>query len=1014
MMRWAAWCRWLILAAACLLVAQLRAAGEENLLANPSFEQVGNDGVPVGWQREWNPVLGAPLLVVEDAHDGKRAACLLTEEWNYHRPQFLTQTVRLPKGTKAIRLAAWCKGQGMATLAFRFLKGSEPHQTRKLDLGFGPVVLPVEVLESFSLGQTYELCDAVVDVPDGADGVMVKLGNTVGPLNRLNVWGKAWIDSASLTTSAAAPPVAAPDEELPEKITLPSGCRDVAPLARVVMQPPSFEPQRLFDGDIETAASFMGGVGRAPTVSFVFAKPVPVHSVNLHVGKGPKTVRVRGDADGDGVYETVLGRARWGEVEGWLSVPLEPTPVQAVRLQPLEGAICGYRQAPAFAHEVQVLVASQDAGKACPGNWGSFRRYGRPRRGQPELELRPATVALPEMKKSRFRRLVCADLWMWGLNGAYKKDAEAEGCTDNPTFRSTLEMVKRMGVEGILIDLHVSSGRNLMPWPSKVCNGTQENFLRPVIDALHAEGFEVFFELLHNITPFETVKWHYPQEETSRYPGMKQYPSIVHGEHFKKNWLTIADEIMACGADGLGISFDEHYYKGHFMETFPKDDPARALYRKRFGRDLPAHEADTLAFRQWIAMRHEGVADLFGHWTSELRKKQPGIYTSTMFMYPTAGYSYVTENGVVLDLIGARSGISEVGSDYQGPYGIRLSSAVNGWRKGTMLHNGDMWPYPPLPDLHFYETALWNLMYGAGSVNYWRLNYVVNYGHAAALTRAYAMVRDLDALGLWDARPPKAVALLSSRASIDWWQIRAWWGRHDDPNWDRGLEGQRSWFADQAAFNILQRNGVPFDWFFLDHPEQLRDLEQYRVLVVPFAYSIGAEAAARVKAAAAKGAKVILLDGRLGPTDEWGEPHPQPIFKDLVDAGQAVVFDDDILAWGASDALADKVVGAIDAQLGEAHPFKLHRYGLKVDATLLERETGERFVFLINHAKRPAVVDLEMALPDGRYEVIARDENRWHRVSLGGKAVLDAKDLRKCRLMLAREQPYVLVIQQAK
>ena len=736
--------------------------------------------------------------------------------------------------------------------------------------------------------------------------------------------------------------------------------------------------------------------------------------MSIYLNGNVEDLVVRGDVEGDGIYETVIGRAAGLSGKGWLTIPTNKRPVYAVRIQPTKGRISAFRKAMPFTSEIKIFIPEQSYLKASPKNWRTFRKSSQPKADVPQLSLKPIAMVLPEMEKSRFRRMICADLWMWGIHGANKKDAKAEGCTHNPTFRATLEMVRRMGIETILIDLTVSSSRNLMPWPSKVCNGTKENFLKAVIDALHTEGLEVFVELLHNITPFETIKWHYPQEETSRYPGMKQYPGIIYGEHFKENWLTIMKEIMACGADGLGVSFDEQYYKGHFMETFPKNDPGRALYKKRFGYELPKHEEDTLKFRQWIVMRHEGIADLFGFWVENLKDDYPNIYTNTMFLYPENGYSYITENGIPLDLIGARSGITEIGSDYQGPYGIRLSSAVNGWRRGTMLHNGDMWPYPPLPNLHFYKTALWNLMYGAGSINYWRYNYVVDYGHAPALTRAYSMVKDLDALGLWDARPPKKIALLSSRAGIDWWQIKAWWGKHDDPNWDRGLEGQRSWFADQSVFNILQKNGYPFDWFFLDHPSRLKDLEEYSVLLVPFAYAIDQEAASCIKTAARTGTKVLFFDGKLGPNDKWGEPYPEPVFKDLIESENVILFEEDILAWGATDILTDRVIAAVDKALGQENPFKLHRYGLKIDATMIEKSPTERFVFLINHEQKPAIVDMEMSVPNGNYEVFARDENQWYRASIGNVEILGSQHLRKFRLMMDKEKPFVLYIREAK
>jgi len=48
-----------------------------NLLTNPSFEEIGKDGVPTGWRRYGGGVPESRLSVVEDAHSGKKAVRLL-------------------------------------------------------------------------------------------------------------------------------------------------------------------------------------------------------------------------------------------------------------------------------------------------------------------------------------------------------------------------------------------------------------------------------------------------------------------------------------------------------------------------------------------------------------------------------------------------------------------------------------------------------------------------------------------------------------------------------------------------------------------------------------------------------------------------------------------------------------------------------------------------------------------------------------------------------------------------
>jgi len=989
-------------------------AHAQPLLKNPGFEQVGANGIPTGWSRELNEKLTTPLVMTRDAYHGKQAVCLQTEEWNFLRPQFITQEVALPPAAGACRLSAWCKGQGLIALVFQFRKDGKPLKIDTVNMGFGPTSAPNEVRNTFGLEQDYQRYDSATAVPAGADSVLIKIGNSVDAFDRLNIWGTLYLDDVELTIVAPdtiAPP--APSVALTENVTAQAGQLDVAPYARITAEPVAFDTGRLVDGDTATSLAYAGGLERDGNVNFFFPKPLALNAIQLYLLGNVSAFTVRGDADGDGRYEALLARTQGLQGRGWATLPLRNAlKVKAVRVQAIAGnGLFGFRATAPFVSEVKLLAPRQAVALPEWQAWADVAPRTAPAANVPELILRPTNFQLPPAQH-KFRKMVCADLWMWGVT-AQKKDAPLTDLQQNPTFRKTVQGVKALGVDTVLVDLTNSSVWNVMPWPSKVANGTNENHLKNLITALHGEGLQVVVELIHNITPFETTKWHYPQEDTSRYPGMTQFPSTAHGTYFRDNWLTILDEIMACGADGVGLSSDESYYRPAFMETLPADDPGRKLYKDRFGYDVPAQEEDSLRFRQWIILRDEGITGVYGYIARQLRGKYPTIYLNTMWMVPTTGSSNIVENAIPWDMVAQQADITELGSDYMGPYGVRMAAAVNGWRKGTMLYNGDMSPYPPLPDIHFYGTTLWSVMYGCGSIDYWRYNYVADYGHAPALTRAYAMVDDLDALGAWAARPPKHLVLLSSRTSLDWWQVNAWWGKHN-ARWDRGLEGQRGWFADEATFNILQRNGYPFDWHYLDRLDQLNDLQEATVLVMPFCYSISDAAAEKVKAAVTAGARLILLDGRQGETDEWGEPRAVPAFKDLVDSGKAILVKDDILLQGASDRYANQLTGLIDKTLGTNNPLMLRRYGQPIDATLIEKNDTERFVFVLNWQTTPAPIDLGISLPAGRYQLVARDENQWLQGTLNGRTELTADDLRQFRLTMGAQKPLVLYLSAIK
>jgi len=1004
-----------------LLAATARRTPAENLLANPSFEIAGQRGVPASWSREYEPDLSGPF----EANGA--AVCLMTEEWVFGRPQFITQEAKLPGGAKALRLAAWCKGQGLIRMAIQLRKGGKPLETKTLapsTIAPGKYVLPVETEKVFGLGPEYGECEAFATVGDDAESALVRLGNTIGDRNTTNIWGKAWIDQVSLTVvDAVKPAPAGPSHEVVKKLRPPRVYRDVAPYAHIVTNPPSLNPRDLIDGDEETPIKFFPGSERYASIALLYPAAIPIDRVFVHLRGNVGTFTLCGDTNGDGQFDKLLARVEGlAEVKEWVAIETPTTQVHALRIRAIEGpGLHGYHRTNSFLDEIKIYTETKAIAphlraltKAAP-----FKRVARRKPGVPMASLSPIAFSLPDGDVKRLGKMMCADLWMWGAN-ALRKDVKVQDYRQTEAFRRTTDFCKQMGVDTIYLDLHVNCGRNIVPWPSKVANGTNENVFEALIDALHAEGFKVYVELLSHLSPpFERAYWHYPKEETSRYAAMQQFPSIIHGAHHRDNWLQILDEIMACGADGVALCTDEHYYKGHFMETFPKDDPARKLYRERFGHDLPTNEGDTLAFRQWITMRHEGICGLYGYWAKQLRKKYPDIYLGSNFMQCYANCSYLIETGIPMDLLGAVGGLTELGSDYMDSYGVRMMSAANGWRRGTMWFNGNLWG--PIvggekrPDMDFYGDVMRAAMYGLSSLSFWRFNYVVENGNAPAVTRAYSMLSDLEALGLWDAKPPKQIALLTSRTSLDWWQIRAWWGQHENPNWDRAVEGMRGWFAERAAVNILQENGLPFDWLFLDNPRHLEQIEGHSVLVIPFPWSVSQPAAERVKAAAERGARVILLDGRPGHTDEWGETHETPAFTDLVESGQATLLDDDILTWAATDVFTDKVLKLIHDALGDARPLTLERYGERIEATVLHKSPKEAFVFLLNWEKtRMTVIDLGLSLPEGRYEVFARDENRWHQVTLNSQALLTHDQLQDFRLTMGPQQPYVLYVREAR
>jgi hypothetical protein len=147
-------------------------------------------------------------------------------------------------------------------------------------------------LNAFGLELDYQPYQATAAVPDGADAVLVKVGNTVDLFDRLNVWGKAYLDDISLEVKTTADPPATP-YPVTDAVTTPAGLQDIAPSLRIVMQPAAHDVAALVDGDTGTANSFAAGLERAGNASLLLPKPLAVQRVQLYLLGNVEALTVR-------------------------------------------------------------------------------------------------------------------------------------------------------------------------------------------------------------------------------------------------------------------------------------------------------------------------------------------------------------------------------------------------------------------------------------------------------------------------------------------------------------------------------------------------------------------------------------------------------------------------------------------------------------------------------------------------------------------------------------------------
>jgi hypothetical protein len=210
--------------------------------------------------------------------------------------------------------------------------------------------------------------------------------------------------------------------------------------------------------------------------------------------------------------------------------------------------------------------------------------------------------------------------------------------------------------------------------------------------------------------------------------------------------------------------------------------------------------------------------------------------------------------------------------------------------------------------IQLFGYALPQIMLGAKVYENYRLNYMYDKGWWPNALECHKMIRLLEQWGVREARTPDVACLILSRASEDWWRTKlegmCGTGQSadvafnllyaaDDINRsapktagsqrDRvlKLDALRGLGSKLAMESFLCESAVPYQVAFAERLDNLQDLKRFKLLVLPFCYSLSQAAFGKIQEAVDAGTALAIF-GPLGPTDEFGHPHPQPLLAKLV------------------------------------------------------------------------------------------------------------------------------------
>ena len=781
-----------------------------------------------------------------------------------------------------------------------------------------------------------------------------------------------------------------------------AGLMNVAPFVKAVRSTPSVGMSlwNVVDGSPTTEASFRTGVGLAGSYELVFPKPVAVSMVRFLQGAlfAFRSALVA-DTTGSGACDTLVAAALDGAPGAWRELAFPPVTVHRLRLQALEGQrgweqsfpqlaeLEVYAPKDAYAHAEQ--AAPLRRAEPVPGN---ARRFSV---GPPVKVQWPAPR--PE---DRITKLITADLWMFGIQ-LDPAALPAKPLWDFEPCTRVIKDIQGLGADGVLLFVEAQMSAF---WPSsnfrwqakdKEAQPPKRDLLKELTDTLHAHGLKLYVIFLG------------------------RFMDCYIGPKDKDGWQTLLEEVAARGVDGISLCHDEAFYgipnpdgKGR-----PKDDPVRLAFQKRFGpgADLPdSIWQDTVAYKRWVVYSYEELAERFRRYRDAVKKANPKCETFCIIGSHAVSANNRMTYCLAYDVIGHIADLDYLGTDY-------MEAETRVWAASARNRRAAMELFVPPSVREGIQAAL----QGARLIAWYRYNYIEMQKSADHRRRESAFLAALERWGVTRARTPRALAVLASRASEDWWD------NDHGTNWLGWNPAAKQGFWTARLLNqFLNTHGYPYDLYYLDHPGDLKDIGQYKVLFLPFPYSVSKEALAVLRRAhagqpaeaqAKAGGSRLLIAQRMGEVDEVGARYDRPALAELIqkgrDDGSVVYVPRNLVEWEVEPTFADEMTQLLDEALGDAKPLFLDRHGSSVEAYLAESDTRlspgsgqrepaecrEKFLTIINWQDGEADIEVGLALPEGSYKMLTlaasapADERRG---LLDGKEAVPAADLRRFAVKL--------------
>jgi hypothetical protein len=804
------------------------------------------------------------------------------------------------------------------------------------------------------------------------------------------------------------------------------------------------------DGNIATYTCFPTQSSKEEII-FKLAEPVKIDGISFFQRAAYcESYKITGDTTGNGNFDKLLLQRYETGQPGWNAelLPKDLPKLYAVKFAVIKAK---GRGAPQIA-EFQLLIKKNPVNKALAAKW---QRQAAIASSKQELKFSAPVKfgANPRnVKKSdKYQFGAVGSLWMFldqtrpyedrGLNPTAMealKDLTMDrvrlfiGLKPKSMAKVTIPKAEkyRKNIFHPKVQKHkryAKIGSSCMPWPSKVLVGYQDNIIKRAAGDFKKNGLGLGIIPPRNLPPFDVRSGWYPMAQPDRHEQPDpRFPCVWHGGYWEPAFSQIIKEIVDSNVTSLDITPDEFYIENHNLQRMPKDDPCRKIFKKTYGIEVPKKVADNEDYRKWLLFGYNSTAGTFKSFVDSAKKANPAVITeSNLSVAPLLVYNSPTFS-LALDIVGHRSGIDLLGADpyfradtlghYQMPKTAALYQGATPTRKTVMMLQAVCGDFrtPFSNPVWAAGTATSILMRGVHDIDFYRFNYYANISPHGDQNPAYKfyknwikMVRALEPLGMKKATVPKDIAMLYARAGNDWWELK----EKAESNFKNYPNSAMAGYAHHdAVMKMLFSNGRPFDLYYLDQPSTLKNILKYKVVIIPFAYSVSKAAYKILQTAQQQGVRILIVN-HLGETNELGTAYPKPLLKTLIKLPGVKYMGKDLLVQGNDPKVQRELLADIDTLLGKDKSFFVNTYGKDVEVGMLKNsKNGNIFIPIVNWHNQPTVIDLGLKLPPGNYELLRYSLDGVSKSQLNGKQLLSAKALRNFNLKLAQHETIILVV----